>query len=1695
MIDGVGIVVQKIVGAFAQFGVAGFSGHLGAVQVGAVVVGRQTGAVVHGVLGGLEVQISALDLLLGGIVGGGHNLGVGQGRLKGLPFVGVAVGSGKGVVLHAVDQLIQLVLGDGLGVVHALDAHVVDHQVAVIAKGGGSTAGALGIGFDIGGHETEPGLAVGLTGDGGLVGLGDELAVLVGQIVQRLGLGGIVIALIAHDYGIGALGTDLVVEAHLVGAAGLETEVLGNGLIQDGVALYQAVGLQRPVAFQHVVALLHVPAALGVGSVQLGQMAAVVGDALHGTHHEGIHALDHVLEVLEVGRHLAVFVVGVGVALAGQAAHVVEVGQAGTGITAEGQGSGLGVGHKEHIHVLEVAAGALLGGDVVAVRIGRNVVVDKGQTGVVAGQHTAVDTGDGHVGIGLAAVVHADVQSVGFTGHQIGDGVADGIAAGQDHHGVGGDGVVDLGAAGVDGPLAGFQAVAVEAGVIQVVALPAADIDLALLALVDHIGNLGLGGKGDLAVHNRNNGLVALALVGQGVHDHIFQVFPSVGQLPFGGTALGVPVVQLLLVGGQVFAGGAPVPGNQVGLVALLVVVRTAHMALQDHLAVEGDGAVTVGRHDVLAVILSVGTGDHYLAVGIVLQGDLLFRGPGLSIGGADGFAVDPLGDQEVLEELGGDVVGEQVVDVIVVVAAALPALEVLHVVAAQQRRIGGAAVVGVVAYPGVLLVVADEAGDGAVVALGGVAAVGQVGGPVLEGGVVLVAGAPFGGHTPAVAGDLVAQTAGSPAVFQGTGQVAPNVHIDPAQVLAHLLLQSVEAGFPAAADQVKQAVDADALIQPVPAVAQSAAGVAAHQQLVKGLGLGVHLAGVDVDAEGSAQLGALGEQLVHVLGAAQTGADVGIVGMAGVMALVGVALQQNRLAQTVGVQVDPLDVVQGLHEGVGSLAAEVHADAHAHSLGYLFAAQQLMGDLPEGNGAVLPIHSAVLVLVAGNDHLDQGVLGGLGDVGLIGLAGGVALVLGLDGTVPIEQSTAQSHHLVAAHFGCGGPDTGIGGTAGHGVGHHAAVVLGVALHGGAHAVGRHKGVHIVGAAGGQVGVHILEGIAGLAGVIRHLAAREGGVFLAAAHRNQAVVGEVNGLDRMLLLAVLLVVDHFGDLHGQHVALHSQNHLDGGIQAGVVLDMQHIGGLAVLQGELHVLGRQLNVGAVDLDGVQGAGAAVEGFAVQFAALHVVFLDSGEFFIHGDRHLVGGDGLGGSGLQSELEALHISVFHGDLLALAAVALQAGGGFVAAVYQIGNREAAVLAGGDGLVPYLDGSALGGLTVGGDSAADRVAGHFLLAFKVDVLDQNVGGSIAPLGSLEGDGTAAAAGQSGQIHRAAEGILAVDSHSSRSLGIVNADLGLHAGGGSCHAASLVPGVALAIICLPEPAAGIAADEQAVADAVAAQINTKSGVGGAADRLEGKLQIAFALVEADIGVGNIELIGAVVAAGGFDMQPSILHRNRTELVAGPGAGVHGIFVDSQGSNAVVRRFLGLLHRGGLLDRSGFLLNRSSLFLGGGGLLLGGGGLTFSGGGFALGGGGLTFSGGGFALGGGGLTFSRGGFALGGGGLTFSRGGFALGGGGFTLGRSAFALSGDLRCLAGAGYCRVCGLFGGVGHRLCHRHQHRCCQGQTQQSPFHVQIHDVRILSFPYCETKNTDCTFLRAGNLQAACTLSLYRTFFLLSI
>ena len=187
---------------------------------------------------------------------------------------------------------------------------------------------------------------------------------------------------------------------------------------------------------------------------------------------------------------------------------------------------------------------------------------------------------------------------------------------------------------------------------------------------------------------------------------------------------------------------------------------------------------------------------------------------------------------------------------------------------------------------------------------------------------------------------------------------IAPHVHIHEGQAVADQVIQLLEPLRPVSGGEVVGDVHVHALVDPVPAVAQApSAVVAAHAVLVKGLGLGVKLGGVHMDAELGSQLGTLLHHGDHVLHAAHALAHVPVIGVAGVMALAGVALEQDQLAQAVGVQGHPLDVVQRHQEGVLGVSAEVHADAQVHRVPHQLAVD---GDVHDG-AAMAPSCQSIL--------------------------------------------------------------------------------------------------------------------------------------------------------------------------------------------------------------------------------------------------------------------------------------------------------------------------------------------------------------------------------------------------------------------------------------------------------------------------------------------------------------------------------------------------------------------------------------------------------------------------------------------------------------------------------------------------------------------------------------------------------------
>ena len=302
------------------------------------------------------------------------------------------------------------------------------------------------------------------------------------------------------------------------------------------------------------------------------------------------------------------------------------------------------------------------------------------------------------------------------------------------------------------------------------------DLQVRLIALAHDIRRLRLCGQGDRTVYYRHCLLLGLAQVCQLVHLHIGQVLPAVLKLPGRLAALCVPVVQLLFLGSHLVTRlRIPVPRDQIRFGSLGVrVVALGHRSLGDHDAVQGHCPVAVCR--VARIRASSCDNDCVRLSGgflrICLQRDLFLRGPGICfsiICHLDRIAVLPLHYLVVLQELSHQVMGIQVRDIRIVIIPSLPSLEILHVVTAQERCVRNAAVARIIAYPGVFLVVSQEPHDLAVLALGGISAVGQVTCPVLESRIILISGSPLSGHSPAIVRDHIGHLSCLPGVFSAS--------------------------------------------------------------------------------------------------------------------------------------------------------------------------------------------------------------------------------------------------------------------------------------------------------------------------------------------------------------------------------------------------------------------------------------------------------------------------------------------------------------------------------------------------------------------------------------------------------------------------------------------------------------------------------------------------------------------------------------------------------------------------------------------------------------------------------------------------------------------------------------------------------------------------------------------------------------
>ena len=590
----------------------------------------------------------------------------------------------------------------------------------------------------------------------------------------------------------------------------------------------------------------------------------------------------------------------------------------------------------------------------------------------------------------------------------------------------------------------------------------------------------------------------------------------------------------------------------------------------------------------------------------------------------------------------------------------------------------------------------------------------------MLPGGVILALAGELGGEAPAQGIDLFSDSSGLP------GVLIPDIQVDEVHVvlvgsgvglnqlqqlltgdlgdtvaarqnalgvldiLALLPIQAQEVGLIDAVvqldetlqtgvgRQIPQLVDDHGLVQPAPAVAHQAAGGSADHGLVEGLGLGIGLLCVDMDADLGVVLVSDLQQLLEVLDAAQTLAHIGVLGVGGVVALVAVALQQQSLGQAVGGQVNLLQVVSVDQEGVGSGGLEVHNDTVVDGILDDLVALGVVHDLTECNGAVVPVHLAVAVQIAlGNGDLDAGQLGSLVGVILGGsLAGGVAGLVVPDSAGQADGVSAVDalNTLVAFLLGVG-VDTG-----------------------GQLAVGQESVQVAVLVGGDEAVVKADVGIGLGGGGGGHLSAGEDGIGLGSVNGQDVQMGDVDGGDAGAALVLGQLSDFPGQVSALDRDLHGHIQVDAGagiFQVQLILSEVHVIAAA------DVLGHDGN--AVDDDGVQvGLVAAEEGLAGG-VGLHDIAGDQGELLAHIDGHFSGPHvsilaqiqaGLGG---DDGVEGVHLDILDDNGAGVCLVAGLGDGEGVLAHLDTLEGVAAVLIGLGGAGADADGGTGDSKTIG--------------------------------------------------------------------------------------------------------------------------------------------------------------------------------------------------------------------------------------------------------------------------------------------------------------------------------------------------------------------------------------------------------------
>ena len=172
------------------------------------------------------------------------------------------------------------------------------------------------------------------------------------------------------------------------------------------------------------------------------------------------------------------------------------------------------------------------------------------------------------------------------------------------------------------------------------------------------------------------------------------------------------------------------------------------------------------------------------------------------------------------------------------------------------------------------------------------ISTIGKVCCPVLKCCIIFICNSPFICHTPSVIIDLFGKLTCLPGIIiTASCIISPDIYIYEIQISSDQFFQCIKSCLTFTCCKIIDTVQANCLIQPVPAVSETAICIAAYIIILKCFCFRIHFSCIDMNTKLGSILCTLCHQCIHIICSTDSLTDISIVRMCGIMTFICISL------------------------------------------------------------------------------------------------------------------------------------------------------------------------------------------------------------------------------------------------------------------------------------------------------------------------------------------------------------------------------------------------------------------------------------------------------------------------------------------------------------------------------------------------------------------------------------------------------------------------------------------------------------------------------------------------------------------------------------------------------------------------------------------------------------------------------------